>query len=437
MIQPHEYGGGVETTFPETTQMPQQLGEKAFSLEGFSRVETGELRPLAHVEERLKREIVGQDEAIEALMSALHSDGVRDEDRPRLVVGFFGSTGTGKTKVAEVLADTLKEFVGEDIFTRVNCSEFTENHMTTALVGAPPSYVGRNQQPVFSKQKIEQPYSVVLFDEFEKASPAMRSVALQIFDKGTVKLLNTGEDVSFANTFIILTSNIGGADILKQMRSFGFNQGGAKVDKVGREKIKKTVHNAIERKGGLTPELINRIEKKIVFDQLDDQQLEEVLDQYVEKQNKDNLRKNAIHITLDADLRKEFVESCNEDVEDRRVYNARPVIGKYRSAVESKVGEMLVTGGIKQGSRVYVRLDESVPADASLESRIEVLSKEDPALLDHIARKQTVQQTTANKGVLKLSTLMNNPKAFSAIAAGVLAAGVTSELIGSRRSRRR
>lgn len=420
---------GEEISYADE-QYERQLGERAFTLEGFSEAEMGKERPLGHIEDALNREIIGQPQAIESVITALYRENFRNPDGPIVSMLLLGPTGTGKTELAQVLSRLLHG--NEDDLLMIHCSEISENHRVSALLGATPEYVGREQPPLLDRKKIEKPRSIVLFDEIEKGAPALRDLLLQILDKGEITLLKDGRKVSFRNSIVLFTSNIGANEMKRASRTFkpGFQTGS--VEAADRQLLEKAALSELERGGLFRPELLNRIDEKIVFNQLTDDDLEEILDRHVRKANA-KYAEQGLHVTLSPELRHELVVSCNEGPEDRRVYNARPVIRKYKKYVEGITARLLSTGGIRKDSHVHAVLSDD---DAPLQERVKIYHKP----VERQANVPTGQVSTSKELVKReknLPAVTNSNVTISLAAAAGVAALLVGDYLSSRRRTRR
>lgn len=234
-----------------------------------TRMMTSEKEKLLHLEEQIHKRVVGQDEAIEAIANAVRRSraGLQDAQKPIGSFLFLGTTGVGKTEVARALAEFL--FDDQDMMTRIDMSEYQEKHSASRLVGAPPGYVGYEEGGQLTEAIRRKPYSVVLFDEIEKAHPDVFNVLLQVLDDGRLTD-NKGRTVNFKNTIIIMTSNMG-SDIIQQ----NFEQMTADNAKEIEERTEKQVLALLRER--IRPEFLNRIDETIVFHPLDRSQIAEVV----------------------------------------------------------------------------------------------------------------------------------------------------------------
>lgn len=285
--------------------------------------------------DQLKSRIIGQDHAVDSVISAMEKARLREEGRPVASLMFLGVTGTGKTETAEVLADIMAIDKLHPNIVKVDGGQFAQSHETAALLGAPPGYVGREQKPVLDPNILEMPGSVLLFDEIEKAHPKVHNLLLQIMDKGTVTLLNSGQEVNFSNCTVIMTSNVGAREMQDTVKNnrIGFSQDApvedSKVEAAGMAALKKQ----------FSPEFINRLDGVITFNSLSDEQLAEVLDTHVEKSNHRYRRLGDFTLSLTQSLKSHLVETA----EDRKEYGFRPVKRNYERSVESALGRFVGT----------------------------------------------------------------------------------------------
>jgi ATP-dependent Clp protease ATP-binding subunit ClpB len=232
---------------------------------------------LLHLEEELHKRVIGQDEAIRAVSDAVRRSraGLNDPKRPIGSFIFLGTTGVGKTELAKALAEYL--FDDEDMMTRIDMSEYMEKHSVSRLVGAPPGYVGYEEGGQLTEAVRRKPYSVVLFDEIEKAHPDVFNILLQVLDDGRLTD-NKGRFINFKNTIIIMTSNMG-SDIIRE-RFEGYND---KSDAEKQEIIVKTSQEVTERlKQIIRPEFLNRIDETVMFTPLDRKEILDIVRLQVE-----------------------------------------------------------------------------------------------------------------------------------------------------------
>ena len=270
-----------------------------------------EKEKLLHLEEELHRRVVGQDDAIRAVSDAVRRSraGLNDPRRPIGSFIFLGTTGVGKTELAKALAEYL--FDDEDMMTRIDMSEYMEKHSVSRLVGAPPGYVGYEEGGQLTEAVRRKPYSVVLFDEIEKANPDVFNILLQVLDDGRLTD-NKGRFINFKNTIIIMTSNMGSPLIRENF---------SKITKENREEtIEKTKQDVLELlKQTIRPEFLNRIDEIVMFSPLDKNEIQEIVDLQVKSVQK-MLASNGVSLTIT----KPALELLAEDGYDPE-FGARPV----------------------------------------------------------------------------------------------------------------
>ena len=273
-----------------------------------------EKEKLLHLEEELHRRVVGQEDAIKAVSDAVRRSraGLNDPRRPIGSFIFLGTTGVGKTELAKALAEYL--FDDEDMMTRIDMSEYMEKHSVSRLVGAPPGYVGYEEGGQLTEAVRRKPYSVVLFDEIEKANPDVFNILLQVLDDGRLTD-NKGRFINFKNTIIIMTSNMG-SDIIRQNFQ-GFND---KKEDEKQNVINNTKADVMERlKQIIRPEFLNRIDETVMFTPLSKKEILEIVEIQVKSVQK-MLASNGITLNVT----KEALELLAEDGYDPE-FGARPV----------------------------------------------------------------------------------------------------------------
>lgn len=283
--------------------------------------------------DELRKRVIGQAPAIDAVETAMEKARLREEGRPVASLMFLGPTGVGKTELATALADIMAVDKLHPPLLKIDCGQYQQPHMMVNLIGAPKSYVGYGDSPVLDKDLIEQPGSVVLFDEIEKGHPALHNLLLQITDKGTVKL-SGGDEVNFSNATVIMTSNVGASEMrdVAEHKGIGFPTSTGEVDQ---SRIESAATRALKRR--FSPEFINRLDGVITFNSLSDEQLVEVLDTHVEKANYRYQRLGNIALTLTGDLKSHLVDTA----EGRREYGFRPVKRNYEKNVETMLSRFV------------------------------------------------------------------------------------------------
>lgn len=307
-----------------------------------NRIAQTESDKLLKMEDSLKEHIVGQDEAIVKLTKAIRRTraGLKNPNRPIGSFIFLGPTGVGKTELCKALARYL--FDSEDALVRIDMSEYMEKFSVSRLVGAPPGYVGYEEGGQLTEKVRRKPYSVVLFDEIEKAHPDIFSILLQVLDDGTLTD-SLGRKVDFKNTIIIMTSNIGTKDI-KNIATFGF---GDEQKKNSYEKMKDTVEDAMKKL--FNPEFLNRIDDTIVFRKLDKDDIMQIIGIEIKDLYK-NLEDNKMDLVLDQTA-KEFL--VNKGFDEK--FGARPLRRAIQRYVEDPLAEEILRGSFKEGTRIIAK----------------------------------------------------------------------------------
>jgi ATP-dependent Clp protease ATP-binding subunit ClpC len=307
-----------------------------------NRVAQTESEKLLKMEESLKQHIVGQDDAVSKLTKAIRRTraGLKNPNRPIGSFIFLGPTGVGKTELCKVLARYL--FDSENNLIRIDMSEYMEKFSLSRLVGAPPGYVGYEEGGQLTEKVRRRPYSVVLFDEIEKAHPDIFSILLQVLDDGQLTD-SLGRKVDFKNTIIIMTSNIGARDI-KNIGSFGFG-GESSMDQYS--SLKTTVEDAMHKL--FNPEFLNRLDETIVFRNLDRDDILKIIE--IELRDLlSNIHESKMAIHLD-DSAKNFLVEKGFD----QKYGARPLRRAIQKFVEDPLAEEILRGTFKEGSSILVK----------------------------------------------------------------------------------
>ena len=305
-----------------------------------------ESEKLKNLDLELKKRVIGQDDAVEALARAIKRArvGLQNENRPIGSFMFLGPTGVGKTELTKALAENL--FGNENQLIRLDMSEFMEAHSVSKLIGSPPGYVGYDEGGQLTEQVRRKPYSIVLFDEIEKAHPDVFNMLLQILDDGRLTD-STGRTVSFKNTVIIMTSNAGARNIVEH-HSIGFmNKEDSKKDY---EKTRDEVMG--ELKKIFRPEFLNRLDDIIVFKKLSNESIEKItkimLDEFIKRLEKKNIK-----VDVSDDVIKYISKVGFDDT-----YGARPLRRAIQSKIEDKFAEEMLDGNIKEDSNVKIGLKD-------------------------------------------------------------------------------
>ena len=295
---------------------------------------------LKNLEKELHKRVIGQNEAVEAVSKAIRRGrvGLKDPNRPIGSFLFLGPTGVGKTELSKALAEVL--FGDENAMIRLDMSEFMEPHSVSKLIGAPPGYVGFDDGGQLTEKIRRKPYSVVLFDEIEKAHPDVMNMLLQILEDGRLTD-SQGRTVNFKNTVIIMTSNLG-ARLITDRKQLGFaNKEGEADSKKEYEEIKKEV--MAELKKELRPEFINRIDEIIVFHKLNDNDINQIIDIML-KEVVNRLKEQKYDVEFEPDV-KEMIAKEGID----KNFGARPLRRTIQNLVEDKLAENILDGKLVKG----------------------------------------------------------------------------------------
>ena len=317
-----------------------------------NKITQDENEKLKHLEETLHKRVIGQNEAVEAVSKAIRRGrvGLKDPNRPIGSFLFLGPTGVGKTELSKALAEAL--FGNEDSMIRIDMSEYMESHSVAKLIGSPPGYVGYDEGGQLTEKIRRKPYSVILFDEIEKAHPDVMNMLLQILDDGRLTDA-TGRTVNFKNTVIIMTSNVG-ARMITDKTTLGFSK--SEDNKEGQEKeyenIKKDVMSELKKQ--FRPEFINRIDDIIVFHKLNKEDIDKIIEIML-KQVQERLTKQEYNVEIDNSV-KDLVAKKGIDTN----YGARPLKRAIQSNVEDKIAEAILDGKIVPNKKVKIIAENDV-----------------------------------------------------------------------------
>ena len=315
-----------------------------------TRLTEDESMRLLKLEEKLHQRVVGQDEAVNAVAKAIRRSrvGLKDPKRPIGSFLFLGPTGVGKTELCKTLAEAM--FGDENAMVRIDMSEYMEKHTVSRLVGSPPGYVGHEEGGQLTEKVRRKPYSVVLFDEIEKAHEDVWNILLQILEDGIVTD-SQGRKVDFKNTIIVMTSNVGAKNITADAARLGFD-GSEKGEKESEEVRFDRIRDAVmaDLKRTFRPEFLNRIDEIIVFRQLTEENIRQIARRMLDVTG---ARMAQQGITLAAD--DDAVAELARDGFDPQ-YGARPLRRAIQSMVEDAVAEKMLEGQLKSGDTAHVRL---------------------------------------------------------------------------------
>ena len=314
-----------------------------------SKVHGSEMKMLLGLEDELKKSIVGQDEAVKAVAKAIRRgrSGITDSRRPIGSFLFMGPTGVGKTELARVIAREI--FGGENALVKIDMSEFGEKHNVSRLVGAPAGYIGYDDGGKLTEAVRRKPYSVVLFDEIEKAHPDVFNILLQILEDG-VLTDGQGNKIKFNNTIVVLTSNLGSADMYRESE-LGFAAKTAKDKKALEQEYEENKSYAMKAlKKVMRPELINRLDNILVFHALTKKDVDKIFDNLMDEL-KQRLATKGVGLKVDKKA-KDYLISEGYDPKN----GARPLRRKIEDEVESLLSEELIAGRLKKGDIPTLKL---------------------------------------------------------------------------------
>lgn len=313
-----------------------------------NRMLESEMKKLSRMEEELSERVIGQQEGISAVARALRRSrtGLSDENKPTGSFMFLGPTGVGKTELARALAEFM--FNDEDALIRLDMSEYMERHATSRLIGSPPGYVGHEGGGQLTELVRHRPYSLILFDEIEKAHPEVFNILLQILDDGRLTD-GKGKTVDFRNAIIIMTSNVG-SEHFKNISAMGFSSSDNKKEeiKAAQEQFKQKVNEAL--KNTFKPEFLNRLDEVITFNALTPEDVEKIVDIQLEELQ-ERLDKKDIDIEVNQDLKEYLVENGFDPD-----YGARPIKRLIEKMIVDSLADKMVNGGINDGETVKAKL---------------------------------------------------------------------------------
>ena len=300
-----------------------------------------EMEKLAHMENELHRRVIGQDEAIKKISDVVRRNrtGIGDPNKPIGSFIFLGPTGVGKTELTKALAEFM--FNDDKALIRVDMSEYGERHSVSKLIGSPPGYVGYDESGSLTEAVKHRPYSVVLFDEVEKAHPEVLNVLLQVLDDGRLTD-GKGRVINFKNTVIILTSNLG-SNLIQKMESFGFsNKEATEEYELTKDKVMGALRDFFK------PEFLNRLDDVIVFDILNEEAIRQIVDLKIKIIEKRLLEKGVL-----IDITNESLDLLSKEGYDPH-FGARPLSRLIQEKILNPIAMLIITKGIKKGDTVSV-----------------------------------------------------------------------------------
>ena len=334
-----------------TTLTEEDIAEVVASWTGVpvKKLTQTENEKLRNLEQTLHQRVIGQNEAVDAVAKAIRRGrvGLKDPNRPIGSFLFLGPTGVGKTELSKALAESL--FGNEDAMIRIDMSEYMEGHSVSKLIGSPPGYVGFDEGGQLTEKIRRKPYSVILFDEIEKAHPDVMNMLLQILDDGRLTDAQ-GRTVNFKNTVIIMTSNIG-ARLITDKTTLGFSAGDKKEESQKEyETIKKDVMGELKKQ--FRPEFINRIDEIIVFHKLNEEDIKQIIDIMLNQVTK-RMAEKSYKFEIDNSV-KELIAKKGVDTN----YGARPLKRAIQNILEDKIAEEILNGNIKPNKKAVIKAED-------------------------------------------------------------------------------
>ena len=328
-----------------------------------NRIAQTESNKLAHLPELIQGKVIGQNEAVSKIAKSIQRNraGLKDPNKPIGSFIFLGQTGVGKTQLAKVLAKEL--FDSEDALIRIDMSEYMEKFAISRLVGAPPGYVGYEEGGQLTEKVRRKPYSVILLDEIEKAHPDVFNMMLQVLDDGHLTD-SLGRKIDFRNTIIIMTSNVGA----RQLKDFGQGVGFGTASKVAQadDNSKGIIENALKK--AFAPEFLNRIDDVVVFNALEKEDIDKIIDIEMDKLY---LRVKDLGYTLNlSEKAKDYIAEKGFD----KQFGARPLKRAIQKYVEDALAEEIITSKIHEGDEIFMELD-----DEKQELTVTIKKSEKPA----------------------------------------------------------
>ena len=298
---------------------------------------------LMNLETELHKKIIGQNEAISKISKAVIRGriGINDPNKPTGSFLFLGPTGVGKTEITKVLAQNL--FGSDKYIIKLDMSEYMETFSVSKIIGSPPGYVGFEQESNLTKKVRKNPYSIIVFDEIEKAHPDVLNILLQILDEG-ILTDSSGRKINFKNTMIIMTSNLGAEKLTKEKRVGFGNESNLEENKIVMNELKKE----------FKPEFINRIDNIVIFNKLTTEDLIQILDIILS-----DLQKRIV----DKKIKLEVTEEVKKYIVENQIdlsYGARQLKRKVQEIIENKIANQIVEGKLKEENTIQFYLEEGI-----------------------------------------------------------------------------
>lgn len=318
-----------------------------------TKIEESETEKLLQMEEELHQRVIGQDEAINAIAKAIRRarTGIKNARRPTGTFIFLGPTGVGKTELSRALASYL--FGNDNALIRIDMSEYMERHAVSRLIGAPPGYIGYDEGGQLTEKVRRRPYSVVLFDEIEKAHPDVFNILLQIMEDGQLTD-SYGHLVDFKNTVIIMTSNVG-AKMIQKRSHLGFHQ---ETEEVNYQKMKEQVTGELKRV--FNPEFLNRVDNVITFHALTEDHIRQIVDIMLRDMNA-QLKEKDLKITLSHEAKSWLAQHGYDSI-----YGARPLRRVIQKSIEDMLAEELLNGKITDHQHIHIDVTDENTLDYEL-----------------------------------------------------------------------
>lgn len=318
-----------------------------------SKMLESETQKLVNIEKELSKRVVGQEEAAKAVSSALRRarTGLSDENRPFGSFMFLGPTGVGKTELAKALAEFM--FNDEKAIIRVDMSEYMERHAVSRLIGSPPGYVGYEEGGKLTETVRHRPYSLILFDEIEKAHPDVFNILLQVLDNGRLTD-GKGKTINFRNSIIILTSNVG-SEFFKEMSKIGFEAPSEQEEEIKAENKTKVFKERVMEslKQTFRPEFLNRLDDIIIFNPLTRKEIEKIVEIQLD-QARERLNKRNLSVVIDSSVKKHIVDA-GFDPE----FGARPIKRMIQKAILDKLADKIIKGDFSHVKKIKVSFKNS------------------------------------------------------------------------------